>query len=129
MFPIPDPSRLLPPKVAPRSYGPTSLSEGLLALAGFPMLLAFTIGLGAIGNKFSSWLAIPAGLIGLGLSLGILESTIVCGLVEAIFYGGITFLFSGGLEKSEPGSSVIGAIVVATVFLFATHNVWRKNRA
>ncbi len=129
MIPIPDPSRLLPPRVAHKSYGPTSLSEGLLALAGIPMLLAFTVGLGAIGNNFSSWLTIPGGLLGFALAMGIIESTIVCGVVEAIFYGGITFVFSGGMEKTEPGSSVAAAIVVAGVFLFATHNVWRKSRA
>ena len=129
MFPIPDPSRLLPRKPSsPTSSGPSSLSEGLLALAGFPMILAFTIGLGAIGNKFSSWLAIPAGLLGFGLAMGIVESTIICGLFEAVFYGGITFVFSGGLEKSEPGPSVIGAIAVAAAFVAATYNTWRKNR-
>lgn len=128
MFPIPDPSRLFPRKSPPSAgSGRRSAISDLLALASFPMMLAGTIAAGALGAKLTPWLAIPAGFVGLALTMALLESLILCGIVEAVFYSAVTFVFSGGLDEANPRPNLIAAILVAALFLYATYSAWRKG--
>jgi hypothetical protein len=124
MIPLPDPTRLFPRKwMSPRETGhrSSSLAEGLLALGGIPILLAVTFGGGALAGKLSPWLCIPGGLLALVLGITACEAPpILLGIFEALFYSGVTFVFSGGLDRRDPTPSWIGAGCVAAVFLSAT---------
>lgn len=68
-----------------------------------------------------SWLAIPGGVIGLALMVGLLgEGGVLCGVIETLVYAGVTFVFTGGLERPDPAVSWLQAGVVAVVFILAT---------
>jgi hypothetical protein len=123
VIPIPDPSRLVPPRLPVySSAGRHSFAVGLLALASFPVLLAFAIGAGALGAALSPWLAIPAGIIGLSIGMGLTQGPIVlCGVFEAIFYAAVAFVFTGGLETHNRDSSTILAAIVAAILLGLTY--------
>lgn len=130
MIPIPDPSRLVPPRMPPSSSGGGrhSLPVGLLTLGSLPVLLAGTVGAGMLGAALSPWLAIPAGLIGFGIAMGLTqESIVVCGVVEAIFYAAITFLFSDGMVADQRDSSLILAGTVAAIILGLTYTARRER--
>ncbi|MFO1482158.1 MAG: hypothetical protein U1F71_02230 [Verrucomicrobiaceae bacterium] len=132
MIPLPDWSRLNPPKLpSSGGGGPRGLGEGLLALGAFPMIIFGAIAGGSIAAKLHPWLGIPGGLVGLALMTGLLgDLGLLCGVVETIFYSLVTFVFSGGLEKgADPTSAWIKAGVTAVIFIAATYSVWKKRRA
>lgn len=129
MFPIPDPWRLLP---RPSSHGPaskpTSAAEGLLALGGAGMLLALAAGGGVLAYRLYAWLCVPAALLGLGIGMAIVEAPpIFTGIVEAVFYFCVTYVFSGGLDRPDPAWSWVYSGIVAAVFLWAAFSA-RKSR-
>ena len=111
MFPIPDWTRLRPPGLRPSgscggSYK-ASLSEGLLALGSFPLMVAGAIAGGVGAQGLLPWLAIPGGIIGLIIAITILSHTILGGISQAAFYGFVTFIFTGGLEKKLGSNYVL----------------------
>ena len=132
MFPIPDPSRLLPRKLTPQ-HGPapgSSPAKKLITLGGCGIFLACAIGGGALANAFSSWLIIPGVLLGIGIGLGLNEiSPIFLGIIEAIFYFCITYVFSDGLERPDPTYSWIYSGIMTGAFLWATFSVWKNRRS
>src|ERR1700687_231005 len=99
MIPIPDPMRLLRPKWSQSresGHGASSWAQGLLTLGGIPIVLALTLGGGALAGKLSQWLCIPGGLLALGLGVAVCQSPpLLLGIIEVIFYSGTTFVFSG----------------------------------
>lgn len=130
MIPIPDPMRVLIPKWArlQESGHRSSLAQGLLTLGGIPIILAVTLGGGALAGKLSPWLCIPGGLVCLAFGAAIYQAPpVLLGIIEAIFYSGVTFVFSDGLERSDPAPSWVGAGIVAAAFLVATLSM-RKDR-
>lgn len=129
MIHIPDPSRLVTHRLPMSSgSGRQSLPAGLLTLGSIPVLLVCIIGGGALGAAAIPWLAIPAGIAGFSTAMGLTqESIVVCGVVEAIFYGGIAFIFTGGLETHDRGTSTALAAVVAAMILGLTY-VARNER-
>ena len=131
MFPIPDPSRLFPPKLPPSGGSdprPGSLAKGLLVLGGAGILLAITIGGGALASALHPWLAIPGGLLGFGLGSAIMEAPLIfLGIIDALFYFGMTYLFSGGFERPDPAQSLIYAGIVALAFLWATFSARKEH--
>jgi hypothetical protein len=131
MIPIPDPMRVLVPKWAhshESGHRPSSLAQGLLTLGGIPIILAFTLGGGALAGKLSPWLCIPGGLMALVLGVAIYQAPpVLLGIIETIFYSGVTFVFSDGLERSDPAPSWVYAGIVAAAFLVATFFM-RKDR-
>ena len=57
----------------------------------------------------------------------LVENTVLCGIVEAASYAGITLLL--GLERNtDPTPAWISAGVVAAFFLWATFSAWKKQR-
>ena len=129
MFPIPDPSRLFPPRLPPsRGTGTESLASGILSLGCIGLVLGLAIGLGVLASRLSSWLAIPGGLIGLGVGTALCEGpSLLLGAIEALLYSFFTFTFTGGFERPDPVYSWTYAIVVAAIFLSAGYFAW-KNR-
>lgn len=123
VIPIPDPPRLIPqPLPTSSSSGRQSLPVGLLTLASIPVLLACTIGGGALGAAVHPWLAIPAGIVGFSIGMGLTQGSIVmCGVVLAIFYGAVSFVFSGGLEMDNRSGSSLLAVIVAASILGVTY--------
>ena len=113
-----------------------SIGETVLTIGAMPLILAGLIagalGAGALGAAVSPWLAFPAGLIGLavggGLAIGLVgNSTVLCGLVEAASYAGLTLMLK--LEpKTDPTPAWISAGVVAALFLWATYSAWKRRR-
>lgn len=131
MIPLPDWYRLKPhprnlaPSNSPRSR---NLAERLLILGAIPMLFVGAAAGGAIASALSSWLMIPGGIIGFTVALGLLGNAgVVCGILETLFYSGFTFLFSDGLEMSNPASAWIKAGAVAALFIWATYSTWKAG--
>jgi len=130
MFPIPDPSRLIPRPAPPSTYsGRRSRGEDLLALGGIPLVFVSAYLGGALGAAISPWLLIPAGIVGLSIALAIMEYTLVCGLVEAALYGTVAFFFSGGADSANPTPHLMFAGVVVVVFLWSTYSAWQFKRS
>lgn len=129
MLPIPDPGRLFPPKLPPsRGSGSDSLAGGLLTVGGIGIFLVVAIAGGALAYTLSSWLTIPGGILGAALGLSILEAPpIVLGIIEAVFYFCITYIFSDGFDRPDPGHSLVYSSIVAAVFFWAGFSKW-KNR-
>lgn len=115
---------------------PDSIGETILTIGSIPLvlggLIAGALGGGALGAAVSPWLTYPAGFVGFFLAFGLVvglvgNPTVLCGIVEAVSYGGITLLL--GLEpKTDPTPAWISAGVVAALFLWATYSAWKKQR-
>jgi hypothetical protein len=121
--------RLFPRQSSSSDSRPEGLAQGLLILAAFPLMIGGALTAGAYAARLSPWLAIPGGFIGLMVTIGLLANGgVLCGIVEAICYSGIAFVWSGGIETSDHRPAWIPAAIVAALFLFATYSVWRKNR-
>lgn len=130
MIPIPHPGRLVPRLWhLVRGTGSTPFAEGVLILGGVPMVLAGGVVAGVLGADFSRWLAIPAAVTGFILLVMLFEASLVAGgIVEAVFYAGVAFLLSGGVDRPHPAPSWILAGGVAAVFLGAAFLVWWRTR-
>jgi len=131
--PIPSPDRLIPrrfsrtPAAGPRRSN--SAAEGLLTLASFPIVLGSPLVAGALGAAISGWLAIPAGFIGLGLALAIVESTTGCGVLVGLVYSGIAFLAMDGTDLADPTPAWIGASLVFVGCLWLTYSASKGTRS
>ena len=132
MFPIPPPDRLFPRRTLwspPGRKGPRTLSEGLLVLAWLPMIVAAPIGAYVGVNQWSSVLAVIAAIAAFCLAVGLMDgSLVVAGGIEAVAYGFVAFVETGGLDSASPAISWIVAVAVATLFLVATWDAYRKTR-
>lgn len=128
MIPLPDPGRLFPPKQPPSGgSGSASLADGLLGLGNVGVLLVVTAGGGALAYAISPWLTIPGALLSFGLGMAVGEAPpLVLGVIEAVFYSFITYLFSGGFERPDPGHSLAYSAIVAAIFLCAAFLAWRQ---
>jgi hypothetical protein len=95
------------------------------------MIIVGAIAGGLLAARLHPWLGIPGGLVGLGLTIGLLgEGGLLCGVFETLFYSAVTFVFSGGLEPgADHGPAWLKAGVVAVVFIVATYSAWKINRA
>ena len=97
----------------------------LLSLGGIGLLLVTTIGGGAVAHALWSWLSIPGGLVGFGVGMAINEAPpLVLGALNALFYFGLTMVFTDGFDRPDPAASWLYAAVVATVFLSAAFWEW-----
>jgi hypothetical protein len=132
VIPLPDWTRLNPPRL-PSGGGsnPNGRGEVLLALGAFPLVIVGAIAGGSAAAALTPWLAIPGGILGLSLMIGLVGNLgLICGIVETLFYTGVTFVFSGGLEPmGDTSSAWIKAGVVAVLFSAATYSVWNSRRA
>lgn len=73
------------------------------------------------------WLTIPGGIFGLFLTCVLVALPIVGDIAQTIFNGGLTFVFSGGLDRRDPSISWIEASAVTVLFLWATFSKWKSQ--
>ena len=95
------------------------------------MVIVGAIAGGSAAAALTPWLAIPGGILGMSLMIGLVGNLgLICGIVETLFYTGVTFVFSGGLEPmGDTSSAWIKAGVVTVLFSAATYSVWNSRRA
>ncbi len=129
---VPDPSRLFPRRSLPiPSHSRVSLAAGLLGLGGFVLAIVGAAVAGGLAYNFLwHWLCVPAGLLGFSIMINVCGEgpVILSGIVQAIFYSGVTFVFTDGLERADPTPSWIGAVAVAALFLWAARAASRERR-
>jgi len=139
MIPIPPPDRLVPRPLGGRngsgragSWGEVIVSIGAVPLPFISGIVGAYL-LGDWASTWQHWLMIPGGIVGLVLGLVLAmtlleQSAVLRGIIEAAFYSTAAFVFSGGLDRADPGPSWALAGSIAAVFLIATFAAWRSKR-
>jgi hypothetical protein len=119
---IPHPSNLWPLNRSPRGGGPMALSYAVMGFGAFGIfVLAPLIG----GTEFHWW----GGVLGFFVGMFVVQlPPVVLGLVECAVYGGLTFVFSDGLENPSATEPYLYAAIAVLVFAAATYGQWKATR-
>jgi hypothetical protein len=104
-------------------------SEDWLAIAAVPVVLGIAAIAAMAAASVSTWLAVPAALLGLAIGIGIASTTIGRGLMVACAYSLFAFAVIGGPGHADrEGAGVLVAIIVFVWVLRAMYRAWKRAR-